>query len=294
MRTVKATTLAEVIAATSGRDRDICYRGQPNEAWNLVPSIYRALADAKPDLDQGDTLWIANCERDLYREFQQRGRGLFTLTDRWEIFFLAQHYGVPTRLLDWTKNVSVALFFAVASPDKCDSAVWCLDLQEYPFPEALGRRHRGGGHRLDNIKQYCAGMTPSFLKPVTTKEISPARFCPEGTLVAVEPPGIDQRIERQESIFTFYLSFEDEDLHWDYSAHLAHTERRTAQHVITKIEIPHVAKANIRKQLEQEMRITAYHLFPDLVGLGKGLSEQNQTQFDRELQRRAKPMPSPD
>jgi hypothetical protein len=288
MRIVTAASLAEVADATSSWNQYTCYRGQSNASWHLVPSLYRALIGAVPGIRHSDTLWIANCERDLYREFEQKGRALFNFRDKWEIFFLAQHYGVPTRLLDWTKNVAVALFFAVSTSDTSDAAVWCLGLNEYPFPESLGRRHRAGGHRLDNIKQYCASMAPSFMQNVTRQNNETVSY-PEGTLVAIEPPAIDPRIEYQESIFTFYLSFEDDDLHWDYSVHLADIERKIGRHLMTKIEIPYIAKAEIRKQLEQQMRISVFRLFPDLAGLGKWLSDENRAQFDRELARRPKP-----
>lgn len=38
-----------------------------------------------------------------------------------------QHYGVPTRLLDWTESPLVALYFSVNSHEKKDGAVWILD-----------------------------------------------------------------------------------------------------------------------------------------------------------------------
>lgn len=286
MRLLKARSLAEILSATSSSEnRDICYRGHSNSCWTLVPTLYRALVDA--DVLREDAAWIARCEKDIYREFEQRGRALFDLKDGWEILFLAQHHGVPTRLLDWTKNILVALFFAVASSETTDAAVWCLDLSAYPFPTSLGRRHREGGHRLDNIREYCNGLAPSFMQRVThTFTGSAAR--PKGTLVAVEPPAIDSRIEQQESIFTIYLSFEDDDLQWDHLSHLAEVERQTEHHVLTKIEIPSEAKTAIRKQLEDQMRMSIYRLFPDLAGLGKWLSDENRTQFYRELKKRPK------
>src|SRR5260370_40182692 len=50
--------------------------------------------------------------------------------DKWEWYFLMQHYGVPTRLLDWTDNPLIALYFAVNDqPESAsdDSAVGVFD-----------------------------------------------------------------------------------------------------------------------------------------------------------------------
>jgi len=49
--------------------------------------------------------------------------------------FAMQHYGVPTRLLDWSENLFVAAYFALSTTDrhdhqgdeKCTPHIWCID-----------------------------------------------------------------------------------------------------------------------------------------------------------------------
>jgi hypothetical protein len=55
----------------------------------------------------------------------------------WELLFLMRHYGIPTRLLDWTESFSIALFFALKNADDTDAVVLLLD------PYELNRRTIG-------------------------------------------------------------------------------------------------------------------------------------------------------
>ncbi len=79
---------------------DVCwFRGVNNAALSLMPGAY----------------WRANYnELDTLLQFSQEGRAFADIgeVDDWKTYYLAQHNGVPTRLLDWTENLITALFFA--------------------------------------------------------------------------------------------------------------------------------------------------------------------------------------
>jgi hypothetical protein len=118
--------------------KPLWFRGCGSDAHKLLPTLYRhRRKKSVADLEQ--------LESQLVMRFRQRsipfhGRNL---GDEWDALFFMQHYGVPTRLLDWTENPFIAFYFAVMSGkskakwDKAsdrpalsfssNAAVWILD-----------------------------------------------------------------------------------------------------------------------------------------------------------------------
>lgn len=123
--------LASIEKLQRAAKRPLWFRGVGDRRHKLVPTIYRhpVIAGQKE---------LQDLERDLMMRFRQRSIPYHSrnLTDDWEALFFMQHYGVPTRLLDWTENPLTAFHFAMmsAKPNKsgsneysADAAVWVLD-----------------------------------------------------------------------------------------------------------------------------------------------------------------------
>src|SRR5271156_2895396 len=99
------------------------FRGQSDSTWALRPSMYRYSPLKRH---------IRALEDEIRQEFVVRAPSLGPERPQnsWEWYFLMQHCGAPTRLLDWTESALIALFFAVkgnAAGNNTDAAVWILE-----------------------------------------------------------------------------------------------------------------------------------------------------------------------
>jgi hypothetical protein len=105
------------------------FRGNSCSSNALVPTLYRH--PEALDVDQ-----LLHLEEKVIQRFRERGAPYepFPTGDTWELLFLMQHFGVPTRLLDWTENPYIGLFFALTSrrivPNE-PASVWILQPQAW-------------------------------------------------------------------------------------------------------------------------------------------------------------------
>lgn len=111
---MKITSVFEFMQWIEKHSTDGIYRGHLNEAWVLQPSIVRYYKQSGKR-----TLPIAWVEEELIGEFEKYSIPYkdYRLIPYLEKLVDAQHFGLPTRLLDWTTNPLKGLFFAVENPD---------------------------------------------------------------------------------------------------------------------------------------------------------------------------------
>lgn len=91
------------------------FRGQSDSKHKLIPSLFRAVNGKFYD------------EGKLINEFVRlHPEAIDKHQEVTELLTYAQHYGLPTRLLDWSENILVALYFACRSDFNIDGKVFFL------------------------------------------------------------------------------------------------------------------------------------------------------------------------
>ena len=169
--------------------------------------------------------------------------------------FLAQHYGLPTRLLDWTEGLCIALYFALLEEEP---VVWMLD------PIKLCNIS------TENKSPENCPLTLTWGGPVNNilrENINAAWGLEQGAIefpVAVKPTYIDVRMSVQKSCFTVHGS-EKKGL-W----HLVKEDKKEFNNLLNKYIIVKQSVNQMKKDL-MFMGISQATLFPDLSGLSKEL-----------------------
>lgn len=190
----------------SYRSSGFVFRGMSQTKWPLLPGVFRKLTEPKstPPLNQAllsDRIYFAG-ENEIISHFKKEAGGLLPHIPQGDNFTwiqYAQHFGVPTRLLDFTLNPLIAFYFACRTQSPSDGALWILSSE--PFRQ----------WSLDD--EFSTGCNPPPTREETLQSMveSLRAYChnSNGTLkkqrpVLFIPAYIDQRMSAQSSCFIMW------------------------------------------------------------------------------------------
>lgn len=213
------------------------WRGQGVFDWNLIPSVFRGSGASEQNL----TFRFRNMAKARHNNCPPHN-------DISSWLFLMQHYGLPTRLLDWTESPLIALFFATEDPafDSDDAYLWALN------PTQMNKIQRGNG------AIYSADH--SAVLPIIQQAFN-SEGAPQTDTLAVLTDQRDVRQLVQQSVFTVH------------GCNTALNQLPNCEEFVDRIRIPNVAKPDIRGFLDYH-GIARATLFPDLENLARDLSQR--------------------
>jgi hypothetical protein len=218
--------------------------------------VYRGMEDIDYDLStslnrQGES----HLERHLLRNFRKYSQLGDEKKSIWNWLALAQHHGLPTRLLDWTYSPYVALHFATNDFTKFnrDAMIWAVNYVDTKshLPDQLKVIINNEGSHI-----FTAEMLDRAAS--TLEEMQGLKK--DDYVVYFEPPSLDQRIVNQYAVFSMMSNPDCQLDGW----------LKTSDIRYFRIIIPADLKWEIRDKLDQS-NINERVLFPGLDGLATWL-----------------------
>jgi hypothetical protein len=233
-----------VISATSWGWSNVAWRGHADHSWPLQPHVFRRRSRsraARGEIAEQAMLWR------FALDGAHRIANAPVTSDRLGWIVLAQHYGLPTRLLDWTRNPLIALYFAVhdaSDGDQRDGCVWALDV------ETLNEKQAG-------IRAILTPGAP-IVQAIADTAFGEDLTVPPPAVVAMVPRQNDLRMLVQQALFTMHVDGSPmQTLHSPIP-------------FLVKFIVPAAAKESLRLAL-RSFGVTTGFVFPDLRGLAEEL-----------------------
>lgn len=217
--------LHKVFSCHTSRDGSgFWFRGQANKSWDLLPSAGRDMFSLPDNRDLGRCFhWLESA---------------FSLTELPQSFVeclaVAQHHGLATRLLDWTKNPLVACFFAVSSESDKDAVI-------YAFESISIHERATADMTRDNLINHHG-------------------------IICYQPKAINSRLISQQGLFTIHCP-----PHEPFPVRQSVIDGGATN--IKRFIIPSALKPDVKTMLDN-YGINEAALFPDLDGLARYVNRQ--------------------
>lgn len=233
--------LYDIPETSFGRIRsNFVYRGVADATWGLETSLQRMGGP------------YSKLERALLRNFCKYATpGSIPNGNHWVHVTVAQHHGLPTRLLDWTTSPQVALHFATheLSHYERDGAIWCVDVN-------AARDVLPSDLRRILSQEWAFVFSVEMLHQLNSFDTLDKLGKHDPFVLFFEPPSLDARIVNQHAILSTMPG----------SEMLLHQYLARHPRLYKRIIIPKELKWEIRDKLDQD-NVCERLLFPGLDGL---------------------------
>lgn len=274
-----SNSTSDIVVTSWSQLQDELFR----DSWNTdmqryrPPFVFRGLSDIGYRLET--TLLrlggpYCQLEKHILRNFRKYAQSVAgEFGSFWHLLSVAQHHGLPTRLLDWTYSPYVALHFATSDLGKfdVDGVIWVVDFVQAHdlLPATLRDLLANEGAQaftvelLSSLRHRCDGAVPdesTFHEFVESLTEFDALGEEEEFLLFFEPPSMNQRIVNQFALFSIMSNPRRSIDDW-----LADNPG-----LYRRIVIPAALKWECRDKLDQ-CNITERVLFPGLDGLSAWL-----------------------
>ncbi len=254
-KTYKLSTIQHVVEIGTKLSRS-WFRGHSKIFGELTPGIFRKGYDS-PLRSRRDI------EFDLITKFKLNAPSLESnlpdYNDHVSWLFLMQHHGLPTRLLDWSESILIALYFVVIENKSDDGELWAM------YPDALNERSGFFGIALPNSRKlrYLASK-PVRNNPEELKEELKLKEIPKYPL-AIQPSMNFSRMVSQLSVFT---------IHPEPLPNCTIPDLLQEKENIVRYIIPANSKGELLRDLAA-LGITPRTLRPDLDSLSATLKQES-------------------
>lgn len=226
MKEIEIKSLSNFVESIKRKPYDrgyTIYRGQEKD-YKLLPKLFRNKIIVKD---------FVKTEKNMLEEFKIKAKAYLNYEPKndYEWLAIAQHHGLNTRLLDWTENAFISLWFCVngeINSVKSNGVVWIL--------------------RLPNLSNF-----------YVDEENDKCPFSNDSTKI-YRPPYISNRIIAQSGVFTLHHYYPS------YKKYASLENMKEYRGLLTKIKIPNKYFKEIKKELII-FGINSGTVFPGLDGL---------------------------